>query len=301
MVLIDTEGGLCFLHPDRLNAIDPICAPFPGTITNATLVGEHHLVATWVEREISLARLAAIDLREPFKAGVDLSELRVSSEFSNVDNHHVAGAVWSHILDAEPLALCSYEGDIVFCTHRRGVYRITPDSEEVWRQKPIEWSSMEDLPDGEVLVTIIPHQESLWAFSLGGGWAEIDPSDGSIKRRGANQFKSAVNQVWSDGNGSWLFGLSHSRIAWWSPNDPSIEVPKIEIAQGPIQDAKWHDGKWIITGWREDLTLEMDDNSDLISMTSAPRPEIGCQILLREEEGPWVLDNRGQWSPFGLS
>ena len=76
VVFIDTEGGLCFLHPERYNALDPIRFPFPGVITNAVLLGPHLLVSTWVEREITLARLAALDLREPLRNGVELPDLK---------------------------------------------------------------------------------------------------------------------------------------------------------------------------------------------------------------------------------
>ena len=142
-ILIDTEGGLCLLHPQRLNALDPIRFPFPGTITNAVLLNDHHLVSTWVEREISLARLAVLDLREPLQDGIDLPVLRMAIEGGRIDRHHVAGAVWSHVLDAEPLALCTFETDLIFCTHHRGIYRITPTSDEVWRRSPVEWDSLE--------------------------------------------------------------------------------------------------------------------------------------------------------------
>ena len=106
---------MCLLHPQRFSALDPPRHPFPGTITNAVLLGAHLLVSTWVEREISLARLAALDLSESIQNGVELPELRVAMETGQIDNFHVTGATWSHILDAEPLALCTYDNDIIFC------------------------------------------------------------------------------------------------------------------------------------------------------------------------------------------
>ena len=112
-VHIDTEGGMCFLHPQRLNSLDPVRHPFPGDVTNTALVGEMYLAATWVERDLSLARLALIDLREPIQSGIEMSDLRVASDGGTSNHHHVAGAVWSHILDAEPLAICEHNGEIV--------------------------------------------------------------------------------------------------------------------------------------------------------------------------------------------
>ena len=296
VVLIDTEGGICFLHPDRYNALDPARSPFPGVITNAVFLAPNLLVSTWVEREISLARLAALDLREPLQDGIELPELRVAMELGQVDHYQVEGAVWSHILDAEPLALCVYDQDLVFCTHHRGLYRVTSDSEEVWRRKPITWESLGELPDGDVIVSLISKEDAIWAFSLAGGWAEIDAADGSIRRRGVLQLKSSVNQVWLGNGNEWLFGLSHNRMAWWIPDE---EILQMENVQGPIQDALWNQGNWLITGWREDIVWNKSqfqvENS---GPQCAPRAEIGTRIFLREGHGYWVLDNRGQWTPF---
>ena len=75
----------------------------------------------------------------------------------------------------------------------------------------------------------------------------------------------------------------------------------METGQGPIQDAISSEGNWLITGWREDIVWK---NSDLSEQHPAPesasRAEIGTRIVNRNGEGYWVLDNRGQWSPFPL-
>ena len=289
---------MCLLHPQRFSALDPPRHPFPGTITNAVLLGDNLLVSTWVEREISLARLAALDLSESIQNGIELPELRVAMETGQIDNFHVTGATWSHILDAEPLALCTYDNDIIFCTHHRGIYRVTSDSEEVWRRKPITWESLESLPDGDVIVSMISLKDAIWVFSLGGGWAEINAADGSVLQRGSLEFKSSVNRVWVGAEGEWLFGLNHSRMAWWFSES---DVIQIETTRGPIQDAKWSNERWLVTGWREDIVWGRGgDSTEISPMESASRPEIGHRVLDREEEGYWVLDNRGQWSPFAV-
>ena len=290
---------MCLLHPQRFNTLDPIRFPFPGTITNAVLLGENILVSTWVEREISLARLAALNLNEPIQNGVELPDLRIAMESGLIDHHHVAGATWSHILDAEPLALCTYGEDVLFCTHHRGIYRVTSESNEVWRRKPITWDSLESLPDGDVIVSMIPFNHAIWVFSLGGGWAEIDASDGSIIHQGTLKFKSSVNCVWIGADGEWLFGLNQSRIAWWFSESDFIQI---ENVQGAIQDAKWSNEGWLMTGWREDIVWGRGaDSTDIYPLKSASRPEIGHRVLERDGEGHWVLDNRGQWSPFAVN
>jgi len=289
---------MCLLHPERLQAIDPIRHPFPGVITNAVLLGNDLLISTWVEREISLARLAALDLRDPLQDGIELPDLRIAIESGKIDHHHVAGSAWSHILDAEPLAICAFEDDLIFCTHHRGLYRVTSTSEEVWRRKPLEWDSLLHLPDGEVLVALVTNDDSVWAFSLGGGWAELDGSDGSVRRRGVLQFKSSVNRVWGGDSGEWLFGLTQNRMARWVTDQ---EITQVENIQGPIQDAIHVDGNWWITGWREDLQWKQNESDpENLVLTSSKRVEIGNRIIDRGEEGYWVLDNRGQWTPFAV-
>ncbi|SVE33085.1 uncharacterized protein METZ01_LOCUS485939, partial [marine metagenome] len=71
--------------------------------------------------------------------------------------------------------------------------------------------------------------------------------------------------------------------------------------QGPIQDAIFSEGNWLITGWREDIVWNKADFSPEISqLQSVPRAEIGTRIFNRDGHGPWVLDNRGQWTPFAM-
>ena len=292
-IVIDTEGGIVRLHPDRLNPIDPIRNPFPGKITEATLVGSNLLVATWVERELSLARIAALDLRDPLVDGPELLELRSAAEASRLNSLQVAGSVWSRVLDAEPLAICALDGDIVFATHHRGIYRVGPDAREVWRLKLIEWEHLSELPDGDVIVQLIPTNGSIWAFSLGGGWVEIDSGDGSIIRMGVNKFKSSVLDVWN-GNSQWLFSLSENRMARWDPEQAFLDVVNVG---GPIKAAIWDSKKWLITGWREDITWgDWEGQQPDFSR----RPDIGVHIQKVENDSFLVLDNMGKWSNFSV-
>ncbi|MED5486715.1 MAG: hypothetical protein VYB40_03305 [Candidatus Thermoplasmatota archaeon] len=293
-IVVDTEGGIVRLHPQRLNSIDPTRHPFPGKITEATIVGANLLVATWVERELSLARIAAIDLRDPLVDGPELLDLRSAAENGRLNSFQVSGSIWSHVLDAEPLAICSMDGDIVFATHHRGVYRVAPDATELWRLKLLEWESLSNLPDGDVIVQLIASNGSLWAFSLGGGWAEIDSSDGSIIRMGVNKFKSTVLDVWN-GESQWLFSLSENRMARWLPGEGLLDVVNVG---GPIQAAIWDSGRWLITGWREDITWggRNGTNPDFSS-----RSNIGIHIQITEEGNFLVLDNMGKWSNFSIN
>jgi hypothetical protein len=290
IVLIDTEGGITLLHPERLIQIDPTRYPFSGEVTRATLLGDHHLAAMWVQREIGIARMAVLDLRQPLVDGPDLPTLRNAMDQRQLDMHQVAGAEWSHILDAEPLAICTSEGELVFCTHKRGIYRIDASAEERWRRKSPEWETLENLPDGQVIVSMVAEGDSIWAFSLGGGYAQMRASDGETIRKGVLLLAAKLERAWH-GDGEWMLGLSHQKIARWTPDSKNANL-EIVGTQGPVHDAlKTTDG-WYMTGWREDLVW------DRSGLRHEPRMELGMRLIEHAEHGTVVLDNIGRWTPF---
>ncbi|MEE2812558.1 MAG: hypothetical protein VX627_06000 [Candidatus Thermoplasmatota archaeon] len=288
LVLIGTEGEISLLHVRRMIEIDPPKRPFSGNITNATMLGDHHLAATWVEREIGIARMAVLDLRQPLEDGPDLPSLRHAKDSQKLDLHHVKGSLWSHILDSEPLAICEFQGNLVFCTLRRGIYCVDAESNEVWRRKELHWKGIEELIDGDIIVQLLAVDNSVWAFSLGGGWAELDGETGEILRKGVIRLGAKVERVWC-ANGECLLSLSHETVAKWSPENNTIEILN---SNGPVNDAQWYDGRWLLTGWREDLIWGED------GLMSQPRLEIGLLLLQHPEYGFIVLDNRGQWTAF---
>ncbi|MDP6907206.1 MAG: hypothetical protein QF440_07320 [Candidatus Thalassarchaeaceae archaeon] len=289
VVIIGTDGGIAFLHPNRLIEIDAPKHPFSGEISKVALLGENFLAATWIEREIGIARMAVLDIREPLANGPDLISLREASDNNRLDSHQVEGAIWSHVLSAEPLAMCEHNGSLVFCTYNRGFYRVDINSIEIWRRKHITWSGVERIPDGDVIADLISSNGSIWAFSLGGGWAEINADDGEIIRKGVINFGAKLESVWNDSD-EWIIGLSHQRIAKWNSETNDLEI---ECTNGPIKDAKKIDSEWVITGWREDLIWTST------SLQAHPRPNIGIHIMDHSEHGLLVLDNCNQWSIFG--
>lgn len=287
-ILVGINGGIAQLHPNRLTEIDAPCHPFAGEISQAILLGDKHLAATWIEREIGIARMALLDLNEPLQDGPKLLDLRQALDQNRLNGFHVAGAIWSHVLSAEPLAICAHEDSLVFCTHNSGLYRVSEESTEIWRRKELNWAGIEDLPDGRIIAQLVSVGNSIWAFSIGGGWAELDANDGEVLHRGIIQFEAKVERVWHD-SGEWIFGLSHQRIALWKPDSNEL---LLEHANGPIQDALRTEEGWLITGWREDLVWH---NGQL---ESAPRNEIGLHIMNHPDHGFIVLDNCNKWSKF---
>ena len=63
---IDLEGNLVG-QPKK---------PFPTPIKNAAIV-DNMLIATWLDQELLLARMAAIDLNNEFEQGVNRGDLRI--------------------------------------------------------------------------------------------------------------------------------------------------------------------------------------------------------------------------------
>lgn len=282
-VAIDVDGGFSLLHPDRLSTVEGPIRPFAGEVTKAVLLDSDHLVATWVERDVAIARMALLDLRQPLEEGIDLPGLRDAALRGRMDHHQVAGAVLSHILDAEPLALCAHDGDLIFATHRRGLYRIDAAAHECWRRAPLTWSALEHLQDGDVVVSILSSNDGIWCFSLAGGYARLNPDTGDVEAEGTLDLGAKVERVWT-AEGEFLFGLSQGRIARWDG-----EQLDIEQARGSIQDAHYRSGGWTIAGWREHLRWAANPPR------SIPSRELGVRIVDHPEHGLRVLENSGHW------
>ena len=95
--------------------------PFPISITNAVVI-KNHLVATWVDHELRLARMAAIPLENGFEEGPRRGDLRAQGNASPLQ---VAGAAWSHTLDSEPVAMACDEETVYFALWTREYMLLT--------------------------------------------------------------------------------------------------------------------------------------------------------------------------------
>ena len=92
------------------------------SIQHAIIVGQH-LIATWIDRELLVARMGCLPIDQPFKNGVERGDLRAV----RLLEHAVMpeGTTWAHVLDAEPLALTTMEDGFVFVLWNRGIYGLT--------------------------------------------------------------------------------------------------------------------------------------------------------------------------------
>jgi len=296
LIVIGVDGQLATIDCESLEQKGGVVQPFPSPIEDATIV-DNKLIATWVLPELSLARMAALPLNKEFTNGIDKSLLRVKQNRRGQDVP-VAGADWSHSLDAEPLGITSHEGLICFANYNRGVYCIDSDSREIWRIKEIKWLSQKHIEDASVIhaVTTGPHpsnknEQSVWLWGHGSGWVALEWDTGEIIAQGTLENKGILDQVRTDQQGGWLIGFESGEIIKWDPENNSEE----KIEGGPFCDAIFSKGVWDILGWRENITW----NGNQVSKT--PRKNLGVSLLNHEKFGLLALNNSGEWVAFSHS
>ncbi len=287
-LLIGVNGELVWIDADSLTPVGEPAKPFPGEITTAAVFDDGSIVATWVDRELAVARMATIEKCNSFENGVDKPTLRAALRTGVADTHGVAGAAWSRPLRHEPLALCLWGGDIIFASHFGGIYRTTRESQEVWRAPLPEWPELAGLKEGEVVVWLASTEDSIWAFSLAGGWARLDPETGTITSQGILKVEAKVERAWHH-DGEWMLSLSNERLARARPEEGALEVMAVG---GLVHWAEFSDESWWFTGWREDIHWSSK------GMYPSSRADIGIGIVTHPEKGMIVLTNTGEWTSF---
>ena len=291
------DGELCWLDGSSLVPASEPKSPFPGRITHSIVTQKDGMpcyIGLWVERELRAARMALLDLDEELTAGAERQDLR-KSEREEPGGVQVAGALWSHPLEAEPLGLTHNDERIAFCMHRRGVYCIGFNSEEHWRIPLVGWPALAPVPDGSQVVCLVSAPgpgdvagiERLWAWSAGGGWAIHDWVNGELLDMGTLDLRERLESAWVSESGEWLLASTPERMARWTPG----EEPESVHITGPVHDAVCIAGDWSCAGWREDLLWNRS------GLSREERPEIGM-VLLEQPDGLMLLDNIGQWSAF---
>ena len=266
-VVIDVDGGI---------TIDGHTAsPFPTDITHAAICDEG-LVATWVDHELRLARMALLPLNEKLEDGISKAELRLSRNTAMV-----AGAIWCHIIDAEPLALCAKDDKIIFALWMRGMYCVDSQDNEVWRL-PLFEAKEKTPPRSDEIAAISVLEEDVVVWTRGGKYRKISLNNGEIVDEKSLEIECDLEDVF---NHEQKFLLS-SKDGWtWEFEDGQITVAR--KLRGTIQDAVFDGDDWRIISWRDDLMLRGE---------SVRRYDLGVQLIQKDEV--WmVLDNQGNFSP----
>ena len=265
-VLIDVDGGIC---------IDgKVSHPFPCQISHAAIC-DGGLVATWVDHELRLARMALLPLDQPIKDGVDKGTLR-----KNRDTTMVEGAIWCHSLEAEPLSLVAKGDLVIFALWQRGIYATKSDSTEIWRTGLPEIN--ENLPKGFEEICSINIVENIHVWTRGGSHLVLDKKSG-------DEISSSVIEIEADLDNVYHFEdkfLLSSKDGWVY----SVEGENILVARhlrGCANHAAFDGADWRIICWRDDVIL----NGGLTT-----RENLGVQLIERGNQ--WmVLDNQGHETP----
>ena len=265
-ILIDVDGGI---------TIDGHTAtPFPCEITHAAIC-DSGLIATWVDHDLRLARMALLPVDQKLVDGPSKSELR-----ANRDTTMVAGAEWCHIVDAEPIGLVSTDDKIIFGLWSRGIYCIDSEANEMWRI-PLFKVEEKSPPRASEVSAISISGEHVIVWTRDGTYRIISIEDGSILHEKSIGVDCDLENVFNHENNF----LITSSDGWaWEMQDDEITVAR--KFRGTIQDAV-HDGSdWIVITWREDSMLRG---------SSEERTDLGVQIIKKDEQ--WqVLDNQGKLS-----
>ena len=274
--LLQYEGGEALIDVDGGITLDGVRrTPFPSEISHAAIC-DQGIVATWVEHELRLARMALLSFDEPFQDGMSKAELRL-----NRNTAMVKGTTWSHIVDAEPLALTAKDDKIIFALWTRGIYCIDSDDNEIWRL-PLFDEELKSPPRSHDVTAIHIIDEEVYVWTRGGKYRIIDLSSGKILDEKSLNIECDLEDVFSFSN---KFLLT-SKDGWaWEVDGGEITVAR--RLRGTIQDAVFDGEDWRIISWREDTMLRGE---------SKPRDDLGVQ-LIKQGETWMVLDNQGQYSP----
>ena len=279
-VAIGTQGEMAKLGPTG-EPTDSFTRPFPAPILDGVTLSDRW-VGFWVEREFRVARMAALPLQGDWFDGPGRDDLRLSSLADS--DIQPAGAIWHRILDAEPMAIGSVGGNIVFSTLGEGIYMIDSEAREIWRAQYPVWSEISDIGVQDLLVSIVESPEGIVVWSQAGGVAVLDPSDGSLLSSRVLELGDKLsNAIYAEGGG-WLLMLHGGTIGLL---ENIGERPEVLETSGPVLDAQYDGREWRWTGWRHDGRLSEG------RVFTAYREGIGVAIL----EGR-VMTNDGEWSDY---
>jgi hypothetical protein len=277
-----------FLHLDAsLQPVGDVMKPFPMSVRHATITNGV-LVGTWIDHELLMARMAGLDVSAPFKEGPERGKLRTRTSIEAA--LHPAGAVWSHVLDAEPLALCGFETGFAFVLYRKGIYAMGKDAGEHWRVELPIWPELSKLPRASDIVTITHANAQLKVWSRGGGTQVYAVENGDLLSTSVFLYDGVLQHVYNHGDHE-LLVYDNGSMLWLHQGNTVVEGK----LGGPIQHAFWNEKEeaWRVAGWREEL---------LLSHTGVQRSkmdEIPVHILWKNDQA-YLLLNNGTWIQSSL-
>ena len=251
-IAIGIDGELQKLDSNYVQINKPI-NPFPTPIRNSTII-ESKMIVTWIDSELMLARMASFDLTQDFIQGAERSELRVRRTLDRAI--HPAGNIWSHVLDAEPLAIDSRNSSFTFVLWRKGIYNMTKDAHEKWRSEEPSWNKLSKYPRAEETVNVIMNDDFVEIWSRGGGVNRYDHENGSLIEQKIIEIDGFLLNVYNHSK-NYLLQLNDGYIALFDGENILLKAK----LSGPISDAYWSENRqgWYISGWREIIFLSKNE------------------------------------------
>ena len=266
----------------QLKKTSEVTKPFPCSVQSSTLLGKN-LIVTWVDHELMLARMASFALDKGFENGPERGELRTRTTIDAA--LHPAGSVWSHVLDAEPLVLCSNDEQFVFILWQKGIYAMGTDAGEHWRIQEPTWDRMKHLPHAEVVISASVKGTLLHVWSRGAGHNTYLRENGELVNSEVVEYDGILNSVYSHDENH-LLCYESGDVIWHRAETPQKQFK----LKGPVQHAVWSEQHeaWHIAGWREEV---------LVSDTNMQRhifDDIPVQ-LVEYNDSTLVLMNSGEF------
>lgn len=251
-IAIGIDGELLKLT-SNLESIGEVKKPFPTPIYSSAIV-EDQLILTWVDHELLLARMSAINLNSELQNGPERGDLRTRREVNTA--LHPAGTVWSHILDSEPLTLCSSNEYFTFVLWKKGIYSMGKDAGEHWRKEEPKWPELERLPSAQTVISSSIQGDEVHLWSRGGGHAVYGLLNGEIRSTNLTSFKGILEHVFTHDKNHLL--CYDSGDALWIQDGIHVQQKRLN---GPIQHALWDEEReaWHIGGWREEGMLSREN------------------------------------------
>lgn len=276
-----------FLRLDEhLAPIGEVANPFPMGVRQ-TCIADGVFVGTWIDHELLMARMAALDFNLPLVEGPDRGVLRTRTTIEAAQ--HPKGALWSHVLDAEPLALCGHAKGFAFVLYKKGIYAMGNDAGEHWRIELPTWPELKKLPRANDIVAATLNHNSLRVWSRGGGRNTYDLQNGDLISTDVFVYDGVLQEVYSK-NQHELLVYGNGSVVWLTAGEVRAEG---QLA-GPVQHAFWNENEsaWRIAGWREELYLS---NKGIERKTMSEIPvhilEHNGRIFLLLNNGEWIESN----------
>lgn len=280
---IGIDGEFLRLN-EQLEPIGEVRKPFPMSVRN-TCITDGVFVGTWIDHELLMARMAAFDCTQPLLDGPEKGDLRTRTTIEAA--HHPKGSTWSHVLDAEPLALCGNDDGFAFVLYKKGIYAMGHDAGEHWRVELPTWSELKKLPRANDVIAAHFQDKSLKVWSRGGGQRTYDAKTGDLISTGIFTYDGVLESVYLDQKQE-LLVYDNGGLVWRCDG----EILAQGTLAGPVQHAIWspEDHAWRIAGWREEVFLGAK------GFERSVMDEIPVHIMAKDGATILLLNN-GEWVP----